>query len=205
MPKNDYWEKRKTGYPPQTTKQKESLFPDWEKENKKQEAEKKRKTNSTEPEINGISLGEMIDYLVDHDYERTQMTKWSMSEVIDTYKLEKYEESEVIDTDEYENETLRYTRADMTKFLIEQGYESTYIHICTDAKLIQLVKEEEMPEYVFDQEEETRETLRIEIISMLVGDNIISEEKLEMMSDENLLKFVEEIYGEGIVEDNFIK
>ncbi len=43
--------------------------------------------------------------------------------------------------------------------------------------------------------------LRQEIIDLIVDDQITSREKLMMMSDENLVKFSEEIYGKGIIEE----
>ena len=43
--------------------------------------------------------------------------------------------------------------------------------------------------------------IRGEIISMLVDDKIISEDKLMNMPDEDLVKFCEEVYGKGILEE----
>lgn len=230
----------------------DSLFPaDWSEEDVAGETEYTHL--DVETPVKGVSLNEMIAYLVSKDYIGRELEDWSINEIVDTYKTELFDEQAdanagiidysygqkrkalvkdgynaisvgnmtdqrvdylfstiaypEIETEEDDEENLT---ASMAKaYLRERDYGPAMLEYMTDHRAFELYYEEKNNEELEKQENERELTneqaaineIRSEIISMLVDDKIISAEKLVMMSDENLVKFCEEVYGAGIMDE----
>ena len=103
------------------------------------------------------------------------------------------------------------TAKEAKDYLADREYGNAMLEYMTDHRAFELYfieKEEEAAETEEENNEIDQATvseIRAEIISMLVDDKVISAEKLVMMSDENLVKFCEEVYGDGILDQIIVE